>query len=53
MIRFSSLFSSERAILCKKVFTQAAAARILTERLFTVISHQLSVISYGRRTVDC
>lgn len=32
MINFSSLPYSERQILCKKVFTQAAAARILGER---------------------
>ena len=32
MIRFSSLPYSEKAILSKKVFTQAAASRILSER---------------------
>ena len=32
MIRFSSLPYSEQVILCKKVFTQAAAARILSDR---------------------
>ena len=39
MIRFSSLPYSERAILSKKVFTQAAAARILSDRWNTDLSN--------------
>ncbi len=38
MIRFSSLPYSEQAILSKKVFTQAAAARILGDRWNTDLS---------------